>query len=80
MKLQQPLAQRLLAVMDQKDHWAYPALTKPGLSREQRVSAATLAQLLRSAWSSAVMPELAASLPIFGVDGTLKSRRPSEWS
>ncbi len=30
-----PLAQRLLAIMDQKDHWAWQALTKPGLSREQ---------------------------------------------
>jgi pyrroloquinoline quinone (PQQ) biosynthesis protein C len=25
----------LLAVMDRKHHWAYPALTRPGLSREQ---------------------------------------------
>lgn len=30
-----PLAQRLLVVMDQKDHWAWPALTRPGLSRAQ---------------------------------------------
>ena len=30
-----PLAERLLAVMDQKHHWAYPWLTKPGLSRSQ---------------------------------------------
>jgi pyrroloquinoline-quinone synthase len=30
-----PTAERLLAVMDQKNHWAYPALTQPGLSREQ---------------------------------------------
>lgn len=29
------LSQRLLAVMDQKDHWAYPWLTRPGLSRAQ---------------------------------------------
>jgi pyrroloquinoline-quinone synthase len=29
------LRERLLAVMDRKHHWAYPALTKPGLSREQ---------------------------------------------
>jgi pyrroloquinoline-quinone synthase len=27
--------ERLLAVMDRKHHWAYPALTRPGLSREQ---------------------------------------------
>jgi pyrroloquinoline quinone (PQQ) biosynthesis protein C len=30
-----PLADRLLAVMDQKNHWAYAALTRPGLSRAQ---------------------------------------------
>ena len=46
-----------------------------GLSRNDRVSAATLAAILRSAWSSAVMPELVASLPILGTDGTLKTRR-----
>jgi serine-type D-Ala-D-Ala carboxypeptidase/endopeptidase (penicillin-binding protein 4) len=46
-----------------------------GLSRNDRVSAATMSALLRSAWSSAVMPELLASLPVFGTDGTLKSRR-----
>jgi D-alanyl-D-alanine carboxypeptidase/D-alanyl-D-alanine-endopeptidase (penicillin-binding protein 4) len=44
-----------------------------GLSRESRVSAATLAELLRSAWSSGAMPELAASLPIFAVDGTFRT-------
>ncbi len=27
--------ERLLAVMDRKHHWAYPALTRPGLTREQ---------------------------------------------
>ena len=46
-----------------------------GLSREERASAATLASVLRAAWASPVMPELAASLPVFAVDGTLKSRR-----
>lgn len=46
-----------------------------GLSRAERASAATIAALLKSAWSSTVMPELAASLPVFALDGTLKSRR-----
>ncbi|MGZ5582166.1 MAG: D-alanyl-D-alanine carboxypeptidase/D-alanyl-D-alanine endopeptidase [Usitatibacter sp.] len=46
-----------------------------GLSREARASAATIASVLRSAWASAVMPELAASFPVFAVDGTLKTRR-----
>ncbi len=41
-----------------------------GLSRGERASASTFAALLKSAWASGVMPELAASLPIFAVDGT----------
>ena len=45
-----------------------------GLSRTERVSAATLAALLQSAWRSAVMPEYIASLPIVGLDGTMRRR------
>jgi len=45
-----------------------------GLSRDDRISAASLAALLRAAWASPVMPELASSLPVFAVDGTLKLR------
>jgi D-alanyl-D-alanine carboxypeptidase/D-alanyl-D-alanine-endopeptidase (penicillin-binding protein 4) len=45
-----------------------------GLSRTDRVSARTLAELLESAWKSAVMPEYVASLPLAGVDGTMKKR------
>lgn len=33
--LTHPTVERLLAIMDQKHHWAYPALTRPGLSRAQ---------------------------------------------
>jgi D-alanyl-D-alanine carboxypeptidase/D-alanyl-D-alanine-endopeptidase (penicillin-binding protein 4) len=43
-----------------------------GLSRDTRVSADLFARLLQSAWASPVMPELASSLPVVGVDGTLK--------
>lgn len=46
-----------------------------GLSRSERISARALARLLQYAWSSALMPELMASLPISGVDGTLKRMR-----
>jgi len=46
-----------------------------GLSRDDRITAATMASILRHAWASPLMPELAASMPIFGTDGTLKSRR-----
>jgi D-alanyl-D-alanine carboxypeptidase/D-alanyl-D-alanine-endopeptidase (penicillin-binding protein 4) len=45
-----------------------------GLSREERISADNLARLLLAAWQSPVMPELLSSLPLAGVDGTLKKR------
>jgi len=43
-----------------------------GLSRDTRVSAALLARALQSAWAGPVMPELMASLPVNGLDGTLR--------
>lgn len=43
-----------------------------GLSRESRISAQALARLLQAAYASPLMPELMSSLPIAGVDGTLK--------
>lgn len=43
-----------------------------GLSRQERISAQALARLLQSAWQSPVMSELMGSLPISGLDGTLK--------
>ncbi len=46
-----------------------------GLSRQTRLSAALLARVLQRAWSSAVMPELMASLPVAGLDGTLRRSR-----
>ena len=46
-----------------------------GLSRESRVSAQLLTRLLLAAWASPVMPELMASLPVAGIDGTLKRSR-----
>ena len=46
-----------------------------GLSRDGRVSARLLARLLLTAWSSPVMPELMSSLPVSGLDGTLKRVR-----
>jgi len=48
-----------------------------GLSREARLSAQTLARLLQWSWSQTFMPELTASLPITGVDGTLKRSKSS---
>jgi D-alanyl-D-alanine carboxypeptidase/D-alanyl-D-alanine-endopeptidase (penicillin-binding protein 4) len=43
-----------------------------GLSREARISAQSLAALLQWAWAQPFMPELMASLPVTGVDGTMK--------
>ena len=43
-----------------------------GLSRETRISARTLGRLLEAEWTSPAMPELMSSLPIVGVDGTLR--------
>ncbi|MFM9879770.1 MAG: D-alanyl-D-alanine carboxypeptidase/D-alanyl-D-alanine-endopeptidase [Burkholderiaceae bacterium] len=43
-----------------------------GLSRSERISARALASLLQLAWASPLMPELMASLPLAGVDGTLR--------
>ena len=48
-----------------------------GLSRDNRITAQTLARLLQAAWTSPVMPELLASLPVSGLDGTLRRSRAS---
>jgi D-alanyl-D-alanine carboxypeptidase/D-alanyl-D-alanine-endopeptidase (penicillin-binding protein 4) len=45
-----------------------------GLSRNERMTAEGLGKLLLAAWKSPVMPEMMASLPIAGSDGTLKKR------
>ena len=46
-----------------------------GLSRDTRISARRLAQVLLMAWDSPVMSELMSSLPITGLDGTLRRSR-----
>jgi len=43
-----------------------------GLSREERISALGLARLLQFAWGFPYMSELMSSLPVSGLDGTLK--------
>lgn len=45
-----------------------------GLSRIERISATSLAAVLQAAWSSPVMPEFVASLPLVGYDGTMRKR------
>jgi len=43
-----------------------------GLSRDERISALGLARLLQFVWGSPTMSELMSSLPVSGLDGTLK--------
>ncbi len=45
-----------------------------GLSRSERIDARGLGEVLLAAWRSPVMPELMASLPVAGVDGTMQKR------
>jgi D-alanyl-D-alanine carboxypeptidase/D-alanyl-D-alanine-endopeptidase (penicillin-binding protein 4) len=45
-----------------------------GLSRDARISARHLGELLLTAWRSPYMPEFLASLPILSMDGTLAHR------
>lgn len=45
-----------------------------GLSRRERISADSLNRLLLDAWQSPVMPEFISSLPVAGIDGTMKKR------
>jgi len=53
-----------------------PALDNgSGLSRNERITAQALARLLQTAYASPLMPELMSSLPITGVDGTLRRSR-----
>jgi D-alanyl-D-alanine carboxypeptidase/D-alanyl-D-alanine-endopeptidase (penicillin-binding protein 4) len=43
-----------------------------GLSRAGRITVRGMGRMLQAAWASPLMPDLAASLPIYGVDGTLR--------
>ncbi len=45
-----------------------------GLSRVERVTPAGLARLLQGAFASPLMPEFVSSLPIVGIDGTMRRR------
>ncbi len=51
-----------------------------GLSRRERISADSLARLLRQAYASPRMPEFVASLPVAGLDGTMKNRTAASGS
>ena len=45
-----------------------------GLSRNERVSARELAILLKAAWDSPYAAEFIASMPLVGIDGTMRRR------
>ena len=45
-----------------------------GLSRSERISADSLNRLLLDAWKNPVMPEFISSMPIVGIDGTMRKR------
>lgn len=45
-----------------------------GLSRDTRISPNDMASLLLAAWHSPYMPEFIASMPLSGMDGTLRDR------
>jgi len=49
-----------------------------GLSRQTRISAGSLGELLGWAYTNPEMSEITASLPIIGVDGTLHGRFPRD--
>lgn len=51
-----------------------------GLSRDARIEAHSLAELLHWAWLQPFYPELAASLPVTGSDGTLKRSKAQAWA
>ena len=49
-----------------------------GLSRVERISAASLASVLQAAWKSPLMPEFISSLPVVAADGTMRKRLHGE--
>lgn len=49
-----------------------------GLSRVERISAASLAAVLQAAWKSPLMPEFVSSLPVVSADGTMRKRLHGE--
>jgi serine-type D-Ala-D-Ala carboxypeptidase/endopeptidase (penicillin-binding protein 4) len=51
-----------------------------GLSRRERISPDSLARLLQHAYAGPRMPEFVASLPVAGLDGTMKKRSAASGS
>jgi len=71
-------SEQVLRAWLQKKGWNFAELVLEngaGLSRVERINAAHLGLLLEDAFHSSVMPELMASLPIYGLDGSLTKRK-----
>lgn len=49
-----------------------------GLSRKSRISAGALASVLAHMWNTPRMPEYMSSMPISGVDGTMRKRHAAD--
>ncbi len=64
-----------------QQHWPQEPVPQvdngAGLSREARISAQALGRMLQAAWNSPVMSEFMSSLPIAGLDGTLRRSKAS---
>ncbi len=72
------LAERAIRDWIKAKNWNFAELVLEngsGLSRIERISAEHLGLLLSHAFHSPVMPELMSSLPVYGLDGTLKTRK-----
>jgi serine-type D-Ala-D-Ala carboxypeptidase/endopeptidase (penicillin-binding protein 4) len=70
-------AMRAVRAWLQRNQLDFPELQMDngsGLSRSTRITARHLAELLAYAWRSPYMPEYVSSLPVPGVDGTLRRR------
>jgi D-alanyl-D-alanine carboxypeptidase/D-alanyl-D-alanine-endopeptidase (penicillin-binding protein 4) len=53
--------------------WPAPLVVNgAGLSRDERITADAMAALLQAAYASPMMPDFVASLPVSGLDGTLR--------
>ena len=66
-------------ITDWLNHWELPSSlvwvsNGSGLSRNARISAEIIGRLLQAAFKSPLMPEFMASLPIVGIDGTMRKR------
>jgi len=67
----------VMQTWQERNHLRFPEVVLEngaGLSRKERISPAHLAQLLQHASNHPLIAELQASLPILGVDGTVKKR------